>query len=67
MIKGKRFILKGFISAFSIKIRNTNMQMLQLIKEDPTVNVPKEIFRTPIFTVRSSSLVVLREVNVIEI
>lgn len=32
LIKGKRFILKEFISAFGIKIRNTNMQMLELRK-----------------------------------
>lgn len=41
---GKRFILKKFISPFSIKIRNVSMQMIVLIKEDRTINVPKEIF-----------------------
>lgn len=66
MIAGKRFILKKFISPFSIKIRNVSMQMIVLIKEDPSINVPKEIFRTHIFTVRSSDLELLCENGVIE-
>lgn len=66
MIAEKRFILKKLISPFSIKIRNVSMKMIVLMKEDPTINVPKEIFRTPIFTVRSSDLELLCEIGAVE-